>query len=208
MAKEYRDIVNPITSRDWFLYYVFNDPAFITTKKRWQAEIYDVEAGEPGVDGLPFLEQEKITRRYIKDLGNKFNITDDTVRKGLSYTLDGRVLNRERVPFAKIENDRIVISIGSSTRLEDIEHLWNIQILSLQEELPSYSSQRDVLASEPLVAYLVHSERLKGRTLTDIHKAYLAGTLDVRLSAGNKWLDVNDFRKYYDKTVKGYVRTS
>lgn len=208
MTKQYRDIVNPITSRDWFLYYLFTDADFVSIRKQWRDKINNIESGEPGKEGLPFLEQEKITADYASLIVETFNITRETAIKGLAYIEGGRILNKDRIPTAEIENDRIKVSIGAGTRFEDIEHLWRIQITSLQEKLPGYKSQRETPASDPLIAYVIHRERLKGRKLTEIHNDYLVGNLDDRLLAGDKWIDVNDFRKYYEKTVKGYIQRS
>lgn len=205
MAKDYRDIVNPITAADWFLYYLFTDEDYTAIRNRWRNEIDDIDSGLPGKAGLPFLEQENITNEYVKLITKTFRINKETALQGLTYTANNRALNKHRIPTAKIENDRITISVGASTRLEDLEHLWNIQIVSLQEKLPNYKSQRDTPATDPFVAYIVHKERLSGRKLTEIHSDYLIGKLDTRLQPGDKWIDVNDFRKYYDKTVKGYV---
>jgi hypothetical protein len=208
MAKEYRDIVNPITPSDWFLYYLFTDENFVLIRERWRNEIDDIESGEPGQEGLPFLEQERITTDYVSLVVETFDTTRETAIKGLVFTEHNRTLSKDRIPTAAVENDRIKVSIGANTRFEDLEHLWRIQITTLQEKLPGYRSQRDTPSSDPLVAYLIHRERLKGRKLTEIHKDYLTGNLDRRLLAGDKWIDVNDFRKYYEKTVKGYIQRS
>ena len=206
MAKEYRNTVNPITPRDWFLYYLFTDENFAAIRKRWRAEINDIESGEPGRSGLPFLKQEKITDQYVAVLCERFDINKETAVDGLRYTKWNRTLNKNRVPTAEIDGDRITINVGPGTKFEDIENLWNIRITSLQKKLPGYVSQREVPASEPLIAYLVHKELLKGRKLTEIHQDYQMGTLDSRLPSRNRWADVNEFRRYYNVTVKGLIR--
>ena len=208
MAKEYRDIVNPITPRDWFLYYLFTDGDFSSIRNAWRTAIDDVESGEPGHKGLPFLEQEKITDRYAELLSDRFNINIETALSGLRFSTMNRTINKHRVPTAEIDGDRIVISVGAGTKLEDIEHLWNIRITTLQEKLPSYISQREVPASEPLIAYLIHRELRKGRKLTEIHQEYQMGTLDSRIPSRNRWTDINEFRRHYNATVKGLIRTS
>ena len=204
MAKEYRDIINPVTPSDWFLYYLFTDEEFTSIREQWRTEMNDIESGEPGSEGLPYLEQEDITARYTDLLHKKFGLDKQDAIKGLAYVEGGRTLNRDRIPTAKVEDDRITISIGGGTRLEDIEYLWNTYIVTLQEKLPGYHTQRSMKANEPLLAYIVYQNKLKGRKLSEIHKEYLDGTLDERLAPGER-LDVNDFRKYYIKTVKGHI---
>ena len=206
MPKKYRDIINPITPRDWFLYYLFTDEDFVSIRKQWRVEIDDIESGEPGREGIPFLEQEKITKRYVNLLSKKFRLNEDVAIKGLAYTEWSRALNEDRIPTAKIDGDRVTISVGVDTRLEDVEHLWNIYVTSLQEKILGRKPGRAVPANEPLLAYVIHKNLLKGRELTKVHKEYLDGSLDSRILPGERY-DLNDFRKYYKRTVKGYIKT-
>lgn len=204
MAKRSRDIYNPITASDWFLYHLFNDRDFVEIRKQWQAEINDVDQ-EPGQEARQRAEIDEITTRYIEPLRQKFSINEATACKGLIYKKRNRTLNGDRVPVAEIRGDRVIISIGASTKLEDIESLWTPWISTLQSKLPNYSSQREKPSAEPLLAYIVYKELRKGRTLTDIHTAYQNGLLHSEMPESGKWLDVNDFRKYYDAVVKGYI---
>lgn len=203
-SKEYRDAVNPLTSKDWFLYYLFNDDEIVTIRNRWRSEVDEVDSGEPGREGLLFLDQEKITESYVKLLINRFGVSADVARSCLGYTELGRNINKNRIPVASIKDDKIVIEIGPDTRLEDVEHLWRIRIDYLQKELPGYTSNRSVQPSRPLLAYVVYRCRLEGRKMVDIHNDYINGTLDERIPAhSNSTLE--DFRKYYRSIVQGYI---
>jgi len=204
MVKYRRNIYNPITPRDWFLYYLFHDNNFVTIRKQWRAAISDIDQ-TPGQEKREHAEMDKITRYYIELLCQKLNINEMTALMGLRYTRHNRVLNKDRVPTAAIQGDHIVINIGANTKLEDIEGLWNIWITRLQRQLPNYDTSREIPTDEPLLIYAIHKQLLKGRKMTEVHAAYLNGTLHGNLQAGDKWLDVNDFRKYYHKVVKGYV---
>ncbi len=204
MAKKYRDITNPITLRDWFLYYIFTDEDFVSIRKQWRTEINDIESGEPGKDGLPFREQEIITESYIQRVCDKFKINRDVALKGLRYEAWSRVLNKDRIPTATVDGDRINISIGAETRLEDIEHLWDIYAESLQKKLPAYQSKRTPKAEQPLLAYVIHKKSLDGNKMTHIHECYVKGTLDDRIPAHPESV-IEDFRKYYKKVVQGYI---
>lgn len=209
MAKQKRNIYQPITASDWFLYHLFNDEDFISIRKQWQSEINDVDQ-EPGQDVRQCAELEEITTRYIKILQRKFDVTEEAANKGLVYKKYNRTLNSHRVPVAKIQGDRVVISIGASTRLDDVIDLWDAWISSLQSKLPDYdeSLQKENPSKEPLLAFTVHQELRKGRTMVDIHNAYLDGKLHDDIPAGNKWLEVGAFRKYYKRAVKGYINRS
>lgn len=207
MAKHQRNIYKPITASDWFLYHLFNDSGFMAIREQWQSEINDVDQ-EPGQEDKQQTEMEEVTIRYIESLRQKFNITEEAARKGLRYKEHNRTLNGDRVPIAEIRGDRVIISIGANTKLEDIEGLWTPWISLLQSKLPNYSSQREKPSDEPLLAYTVYRELSRGRKLTEIHEAYLNGTLHNDIAVSNKWLDVNDFRKYYHGVVKGYVDRS
>ena len=204
MAKHSRNIYHPITARDWFLYHLFNDGDFVEIRKQWQLEINDVDQA-PGQESRQRAEIDEITERYVEPLRQKFSINETTARRGLAYKKHNRTLNEDRVPVAEIRGDRVIISIGANTRLEDIADSWGVWISHLQSNLPNYSLQREVPSNEPLLAYTIYKGLRKGRTLKDIHDTYLGGTLHSKIPEGNKWLDVNDFRKYYDSTVKGYV---
>lgn len=206
MAKRKRNIYQPITARDWFLYHLFNDREFVVIRKRWQSEVNDVDQ-ERGreQEARQRAELEETTARYVELLRQQFNITDETARKGLRYKEHNRALNGDRVPVADIQGDRVIISIGANTKLEDIIDSWDVWISLLQSKLPNYSSQRENPSDEPLLAYTVYNELRGGRTMVDIHRAYLDGNLHADIPAGYKWLEVGAFRKYYKGVVKGYV---
>ncbi len=206
MTKHSRDVYNPITAKDWFLYHLFNDEAFTEIRKQWQLEINDVDQ-VPGKEIEQRAEIDEITARYVKLLHKKFGINEATARKGLLYKKYNRVLNGDRLPVAEIQGDRVIISIGASTTLEDIGDLWTPWISLLQSKLPNYT-QRETPSDEPLLAYTVYKELRTGRTFKHIHDAYLNGTLHSNIPEGNKWLDVNEFRKYYKEVVKGCVDRS
>lgn len=204
MAKRKRNVYQPITARDWFLYHLCNDKDFIEIRKQWQLEINDIDQ-EPGQEARRRAEIEEITTRYIEPLHQKFGINEATARKGLLYKKHNRILNGDRVPVAEIRGDRVIISIGTNTALKDVEDLWTPWISLLQSKLPNYNSQRETPSDEPLLAYTVYKELRTGRTLKNIHDAYLGGTLHRKIPEGDKWLEVSDFRKYYKEVVKGYV---
>ena len=204
MTKRKRNIYRPITASDWFLYHLFNDERFVSIRKQWQAEINDV-GQEPGQELEQRAKLEKITRHYIVELQQKLGVTDEAARKGLVYKEHNRTLNRDRTPVAEIRGDRVIISIGASTRLEDVVDSWDVWISLLQSKLPNYTSQREAPSNEPLLGYVIYNELRKGRKMTDIHRAYLDGTLHTDIPTGTKWLEVSDFRKYYKNTVKGFV---
>lgn len=207
MAKRSRDIYNPITARDWFLYHLFNDKDFIEIRKQWQLEINDVDQ-EPGLEDKQRAEIEEITARYVESLRQKFGINEVTARKGLIYKKHNRTLNADRIPVAEIRGDRVIISIGANTRLEDIKDLWGPWISLLQNKLPTYDSQRETPSDEPLLGYTIYRELRSGRGITDIHNAFKEGVLHDEIPESNKWLDVNDFRKYYEEIIKGIIETS
>lgn len=198
-----RNIIQPITSRDWFLYYLFNDEELASIRKQWRSEINNIESGEPGQEGLPFREQEEVTQKYVELLRKQFRISKNTAVNALAYTKGNRILNKDRIPTAKIEKDRITISIGPETRLRDIEHLWKIQISSLQQQLPGFKLERAVLSSQPRLAYIIHKNKLKGRKMADIHEDYQKGKLDDAIPA-HPLSVIEDFRQYYKDIVQGY----
>ena len=207
MTKHSRDVYNPITAKDWFLYHLFNDEAFTEIRKQWQLEINDVDQ-VPGKEIEQRAEIDEITARYVKLLHKKFGINEVTARKGLLYKKHNRVLNGDRVPVAKIQGDRVIISIGANTTLRDVEDLWTPWISLLQSKLPNYNSQRETPSDEPLLAYTIYKELRNGRKMTELHKAYSQGTLHREMPEGDKWPEVSDFRKYYKEVVKGYVDRS
>lgn len=204
MAKKYRDIVNPITAREWFLHYLFTDEGFIEIKNQFQAAINDIDFVGPDAEDAERLERERAIGYYSGLLSERFNITKEVARRGLRYKKYSREINKDRVPVAKIEDDRVVISIGSETRLEDIDHLWEIQVTHLQTKLPRYSSQRTVPAKEPLLAYIVHKRLLAGEKMPAIHRDYQDGTLDDCINP-NLNSSLEDFRKYYKRAVQGFL---
>lgn len=204
MAKHSRNIYQPITASDWFLYHLFNDKDFIEIRKQCQSEINDIDQ-EAGQEARQLAEIEEITTRYVEPLRQKFGINEVTARKGLLYKEHNRTLNGDRVPVAEIRGDRVIISIGANTTLKDVEDLWTPWISLLQSKLPNYNAQRETPSDEPLLAYTVYKELRNGRKMTEIHRAYSKGTLHSEIPEGNKWPEVSDFRKYYKEIVKGYL---
>lgn len=205
MAKNYRDIVNPITPREWFLHYLFTDERFLALKGQFQADLDSVDFIGPGSEDKERNEREKVTDYYVGLLSEEFNVSEDVARKGLRYKKYSRVLNEGRIPVADIKGDRITISVGPETRLEDVEYLWKIRVTHLQTKLPGYVSQRTVPASEPLFGYLVFKELRSGESMLSIYERYRDGRLDPRLEA-HPATSPEDFRTYYRDIVKGYIK--
>ena len=137
MAKRKRNTYRPITASDWFLYHLFNDDDFVSIRKQWQLEVNDIDQ-EPGQEAKQRAEFEEITVRYTKILQRELGVTVEAARKGLVYKENNRTLNGHRVPVTKIQGDRVLISIGASTRLDDVIDLWDVWISLLQSKLPDY----------------------------------------------------------------------
>lgn len=199
--------MSPITAREWFLYHLFNDEEFAAIRAKWRHEVDQIDSGEPGKDGLLYLEQETLTERYVELLREQFGISENVARDGLRYTKWNRTLNRNRVPLAKIEGGFITIRVGVDTRMEDVKELWNLRVEYLQRQLPGFTSHRSSQVAQPLLAYIVYKQLKQGRKMVDVHKAYIDGTLDYRIPPKQSQ-PIEDFRKDYKAAVQGLLESS
>lgn len=197
----------PITAREWFLYHLFNDEDFVAIRAEWRHEVDQIDSGEPGKDGLFYLEQETLTERYVELLCEQFGINVSTARDGLRYTKWNRTLNRNRIPTAKVEGNFITIRVGVDTRMEDVKELWSLRVEYLQRQLPGFTSHRSSQVAQPLLAYIVYKQLRQGRKMVDIHKAYIDGTLDDRIPPKHSQ-SIEDFRKDYKAAVQGLLESS
>lgn len=200
-----RDTEKPITTKDWFLADLFNDPLFIKMRKEfWNtASSHDPIGMSKLVGKSTDKELTKLLNDYKKLLCKTFLINEQTAEQGLLDSKYRRVWTRQRMPIAYIEDNDIVIHIGPETRPEDVTGIWKSHINELQDQLNPNRSKRNTAPKEPSLAFVIHKHVMAGEKIADIFRDYSFGKL-VGYKGGNNINTVEDFRKYYRDVIKGF----
>lgn len=199
---------DPRTNKEWFLYNLFTDTDFARIRDEALERLEKIDpVGMSKLIGRGTdIYSNDIIQGAVNQLVEEFQINQKTATRGLFH---GKYLagwNKARIPFAYIEDERIVISIGSETRLGDVKDLWSMQVTDLQNTLNEERKKRSKSSGSHSLAYLIHKQIVRGRKLADIHLDYTHGRLTGYDGAIN--LSESDFRKYYHETVQGLIKNS
>lgn len=194
------------TNKEWFLYSLFTDIEFARIRDEALEKLKKVDPvgvskliGH-GTDGY----SNNIIQGAIDQLIEEFHINQETATRGLFHDKRFAGWNKARTPFAYIEDERIVISIGSETRLDDVKYLWSMQVTDLQNTLNEGRKKRSKPSNDPSLTYLIHKQIVGGRKLADVYSDYTHGRLAGYDGATN--LSESDFRKHYRDVVQGLIK--
>lgn len=194
------------TNKEWFLYNLFTDTEFARIRDDAVEKLKKVDpVGVSKLIGRGTDEYSNdIIQGAINQLVEEFQINQETATRGLFHSKHLAGWNKARTPFAYIEDERIVISIGSETRLDDVKDLWSMQVTDLQNKLNEGRKKRSKPSDDPSLTYLIHKQIAGGRRLADIYSDYTYGRLAGYDGATN--LSESDFRKHYRDVVQGLIK--
>jgi hypothetical protein len=111
--------------------------------------------------------------RSIEAMAKRFKVSTSTVERGLKYRKNTSIIRT--LPVAFTENNKIVIEIDATTRLEDIKAVYPY-IQELQSTLPGYKP-RNRSKDRPDLIYAIYKQRLGHKTFKNIYALYASGTL-------------------------------
>ena len=197
------DPSNPITSRDWFLYDLFNDPQFVDIRDDFLGQVAKYNPGLSQLIGRPMSDKEVwLLDMYSSKVSDIFDINKEVAKKGLYHSERLTAWGKDRRINARIEGSYITITIGAETRIEDIKKVWNSTIAPLQENPSTNRSKRLKPSKYPSLAYAVHQHLLSGRQMSEIHRDYIHGRLEGY--DGECGVEsYSEFTRHYKNTVSG-----
>lgn len=133
------------------------------------------------------------------EVSDTFNIKTETAMQ-LLLTPEAPALYRMKyIPRVYCEGDEVVLRLHYKTTRKDLDAIWKL-VKELQGDIGGTSGKKSI---KPELAYCIHRQRvLKNRKMSEIYADYSHGRLEGY--EGNiPTLSENDFRKYYQKIVKG-----
>ena len=103
------------------------------------------------------------------------------------------------IPRVYCEGDEVVLRLHYKTTRKDLDDIWKL-VKEIQGDIGGTSGKKSI---KPELAYCIHRQHvLKNRKMSEIYADYSHGRLEGY--EGNiPTLSENDFRKYYQKIVKG-----
>jgi hypothetical protein len=109
----------------------------------------------------------------IEAMAKRFRVSTSTIERGLKYRKNTSLVRN--LPGVVARNNKIVIEIDATTRLEDIKAVYPY-IQELQSTLPGYKP-RNRSKDRPDLIYAIYKQRLGHKTFKDIYTLYASGTL-------------------------------
>lgn len=182
-------VLEPRSHREWFLFYLFNDPDFIEKKDDILSNIKELV----GIKALGVMlllassesvcvqllrypgqrSAEKIAAS-IEDLAKTFKVNVATVEMGLQWMTNLPNLVFKTTPTAGIEDEKVVIRIDVNTRLKDVEAIyWYVE--KLQTQLPGYHPRNRNKDRTDLI-YALHKQKLT-MSWKEVYQLYEQGIL-------------------------------
>lgn len=203
MAKKDYNASDPITSRDWLLHDLFNDPQFVELRDSFLGQVAKSDPGLSQLMERPLDDREIWLLDTFADRASElFDIDKEIAKKGLYHSEYLNTWGRDRHASASIDNRWIKITIGAETRIEDVKKIWSSKVVPLQDELSANRAKRLAPSEHPSLAYVIHKQLLKGRTMGDIHKDYYNSNLEgYRGDYGNEPL--SEFSRHYKNAISG-----
>lgn len=208
MAKKDYNASDPITSRDWFLHDLFNDPQFIELRDGFLGQVAKFDPGISQLMERPLDDREIwLLDTYADKASTLFEIDKEVAKKGLYHSQYLTTWSRGRHTSARIDGDRVTITIGPETRYEDVKSIWSSKVVPLQNELLSTRSKRLAPSVRPSLAYAIHKHLLRGRVMSEIHRDYSFSKLEgYDGDYGNE--SYSEFSRHYKNTVNGIKKAS
>ncbi|NLA42882.1 hypothetical protein GX865_01835 [Candidatus Saccharibacteria bacterium] len=201
------DPSNPITSRDWFLHDLFNDPHFIDLRDDFLEQVAKYDLGLSQLIGRPMSNKEAwLLGIYSSKASDIFDIDKEVAKKGLYYSERLTAWGKDRRVTAQIEGSYITIAIGAETRVEDIKKVWSSTIAPLQDSISTERSKRLTPSRYPSLAYIIHKHLLQGRKMSEIHRDYMHSRLEGY--DGEYGVEsYSEFTRHYKNAVSGIKKT-
>jgi hypothetical protein len=203
MAKKYNNASDPVTSRDWFLHDLFNDPKFVELRDGFLAQVAKFDPGLSQLMERPLDDREIwLLDTYADKASTLFKINKEVAKKGLYHSQYLTTWSRSRNASARIDGNSVTITIGPETRYEDVKSIWSSKVVLLQDELLSTRSKRLTPSVRPSLAYAIHKHLLRGRMMSEIHRDYSFSKLEgYEGGYGNE--SYSEFSRHYKNTVNG-----
>jgi len=215
------DFHTPRTNKEWFLYYLYNDPQFIEEKEKIRnylktefselGELYGViflNLNKESICSLLIAKKGKNSKGVlmIQAMAKKFEVSTFIIEQGLAYSKNlplSYTNHYSNQPYLeKINDNKIAICINSKTRLKDIEAIWFI-VQEKQKELKSYTAQSKS-SFYPDLVYAIYKQRLpngigKRLSFEKIFIKYQCGTLPDYNSSTIQFKSSDSLERYYRK---------
>jgi len=215
------DFHSPRTNKEWFLYYLYNDPQFIEEKGKINnylkteyselGELYGVIFLNLDKESICSLLIEKIGKNnkgvlMIQAMAKKFEVSTFIIEQGLAYVKNLPLSYTNQYssqPYLeKIKDNKIAIYINSKTRLKDIESIWFI-VQEKQRELSSYTPQSKA-STNPSLVYAIYKQRLPNKvdkrlSFEKIFINYQNGTLPDYRGSTTQFNSSDSLERYYHK---------
>lgn len=203
MAKKDHNTSEPVTSRDWFLHDLFNDPQFVELRESFLGQVAKFDPGLSQLIERPLDDREIwLLDTYASKASELFGIDKEIAKKGLYHSEYLNTWSRGRHASAKIDGGRVTITIGAETRYEDVKSIWSSKVAPLQDELSSTRAKRLTPSVHPSLAYVIHKHLLSGRKMSEIHRDYSFSKLEgYDGNYGNE--SYSEFSRHYKNTVNG-----
>lgn len=133
------------------------------------------------------------------EVSDTFNIKAETAMQLLLTPEAPALYGMKYIPRVYREGDEVVLRLHHKTTRKDLDVIWKL-VKELQGDIGGTSGKKSI---KPELAYCIHRQRvLKNRKMSEIYADYSHGRLEGY--EGNiPTLSENDFRKYYQKIVKG-----
>lgn len=137
----------------------------------------------------------------VDEVSKKFKLKFDTAQKLVLSNPHTLPINMNYIPTIYSDSKYVYVRIGPKTTQSDITNIWD-QVRSEQRKLGNVGSKTSI---NPELAFCIHRQYIfNNKTIKEIYDEYL----DEKL-AGYKHPatinDIKDFKKYYDKTVRGIL---
>lgn len=203
MTKKDYSASDPVTSRDWFLHDLFNDPQFVELRDGFLAQVAQFDRGLSQLMERPLDDREIwLLDSYANKASELFEVDKEIARKGFYHSDYLNTWSRGRHASASIDDRWIKITIGAETRIEDVKKIWSSKVVPLQDELSANRAKRLTPSEHPSLAYVIHRHLLKGRKMGEIHNDYYNANLEG-YTGGYGDESLSEFSRHYKNTVSG-----
>lgn len=137
----------------------------------------------------------------VNEVSDKFKIKKDIALKLILNSHHTLALTMNYAPYVYNDGEYAYIRIGPKTTQNDIKNVWKL-VKTEQRKLDSIGSKSSI---NPELAFCIHRQLIiNQKKIAEVFEEYLNNKLD-RYNHPPTITDVKDFKKYYDKTVRGIL---
>lgn len=199
MGNQKMDVKQARSDRDAFLFCILQDPEFIAIRdKHLGNQLMLFHRAIP-----QSLDRQSKLALYncIKELSQKFKLPAEMIKDLILSDKHILAMDLGHIPKVFIEDGSVMVQLGATTTKQDVDSAWPT-IVEKQKELSGQKKRRSRTSNTPILAYCVHKQVISGKTIAQVFDEYI----NERLYGYNlkpTITDYNDFRKYYNRIVKG-----